>query len=488
MFELTQTAELAHWRGGDDDAAWRHFVDDVKRFVGPCAGVAAAPPPPASGPAILVLPFVNRSGENDQDYFSDGVSEDIITDLGKIAGLSVVSRHTAFAVKNKAATSAELAAALKVTHILEGSVRKQGARVRITAQLLDARTDIALWSERYDRTLDDIFAIQDEISAAIVGALKVRLAADEKKALDARSTASSEAYELFLMARRFSRTGSERMQPITARICRRVLDLDPKFARAAALLSFAESEMAQRGLKDSSTERARDAAERAIALDPDLAEGHAALAEHLARSDAMDLGAGAPHVATALRLDPNCYEAHLINGYLRLGARQFHAAIESFEEAARLDENAYRPLGMALQCYDAIGDRAGLEDAARRTVVRCERLLAIEPDHSGALGFFTSALADLGERDRARRWANWALLFDEDNIRMQYNVACCLAGMDEADKEKATEILERVTAVVTAGWLKWMDTDSSLDPVRDRPRFKAMMARAKARFAATGGP
>jgi adenylate cyclase len=486
MFELTQAAELSAWNGARSDGAWQAFVIDVRRKVEACGVIGQPPVPVASStqakltpgrPAILILPFVNLSGDPEQEYFSDGVTEDIITDLGRIAALSVVSRNAAFALKGRTVAAERLGREQQVSHILEGSVRKSGARVRITAQLVEAATDTQLWAERFDRTLDDIFAIQDEISQAIVAALKVRLAPAEKKAIAQRVTSSTEAYELYLLARQFSRTGSERMQPLIARICNRIVELDPDFALAWALLSFAEGDLSQRGVPGSSWRRALDAADRALALDPELAEAHAAKADVYSRGPDLDFEAGRPYVETALRLNPACYEAHLVSGYLNIGLQRHLDAIGNFEAAIALDPVAYRPAGMVVQAYDAVGDRASSRAASRRLLERCERLLAVEPDHSGAIGFLVTALADIGEGDRAREWARRSMLFDPDNVRMRYNVACGLASLGDADE--VCELLESALTRVSPGWLRWMDRDGSLDPVRNHPRFVAMMARLR---------
>jgi adenylate cyclase len=225
IFELTHTADLSHWTGNADDRAWRGLLADVRRLVeaqaaplsvqsgaaGNAIDTSAGAPPQAARPGVVILPFVNMSGDPEQEYFSDGVTEDIITDLGRVSALSVASRNSAFSYKGKTAAPAQIARALRVTHVLEGSVRKSGNRVRITAQLLEAATDTQIWAERYDRTLDYIFAIQDEISTSIVAALKVKLLPAEKAAIEQRSTTNSVAYELFLMARGFQRRGSERL-------------------------------------------------------------------------------------------------------------------------------------------------------------------------------------------------------------------------------------------------------------------------------------
>ncbi|HZV22566.1 MAG TPA: TIR domain-containing protein, partial [Luteimonas sp.] len=176
------------------------------------AGAAAAAAPKAGESArftICVLPFANMSGDPEQEYFSDGITEDIITDLSKISALAVTSRNSAFMYKDKHVDIAKLARELKVSHVLEGSVRKAGGRVRISAQLVDGATNNHIWAERYDRDSSDIFALQDEISAAIVKALQLRLLPEEKKAIERRGTDNAEAHNLYLMARQAYVSGQE---------------------------------------------------------------------------------------------------------------------------------------------------------------------------------------------------------------------------------------------------------------------------------------
>jgi TolB-like protein len=211
MFELTQTAELMHWQGDAEDKAWVAFLKDVRRFI---EGKAASHPVTAAPVAtematasvslvpgrisVAVLPFANMSGDPEQEYFSDGISEDIITDLSKIAALSVISRNSSFTFKGRHVDLPQVARQLQVSHVLEGSVRKSGNRVRITAQLIDGATNNHVWAERYDRDLSDIFALQDEISQAIVAALKLKLVPAEKKSIKERGTASLAAYDKYL--------------------------------------------------------------------------------------------------------------------------------------------------------------------------------------------------------------------------------------------------------------------------------------------------
>ena len=187
------------------------------------------------------------SGDPEQEYFSDGISEDITTDLSKISSLGVVARNTAFTFKGQSVDVAELARKLGVSHVLEGSVRKAGGRVRINAQLIDGENGEHLWAERYDRDLEDIFAIQDEISKAIVSALKLKLLPEEKKAIEQRGTTCAEAYNLYLLARQYWATGNHgdpRREERVMRICSRAVEIDPYYAEAWALLAIAQSTFA----------------------------------------------------------------------------------------------------------------------------------------------------------------------------------------------------------------------------------------------------
>ena len=481
MFELTQTAELAHWTGDTSDRAWRAFLADLQFIVGtplaprkpePYAPALASPQLKAK-PNVLILPFVNMGGDAEQEYFSDGVTEDIMTDLGRVAALSLVSRNMAFSFKGKTVATAHLAEMLHVSHILEGSVRKSGDRVRITAQLMDAATDTQVWAERFDRTLNDIFAIQDDISKAVVAALKLHLAPDEQRAIERRPTSNPEAYELFLMARQFGRTGSERMKPLIVRLCQRVVEIDPGFALAWAHLSFAEAELSQRNVAGFTIENALASAQRALEVDPDLAEAHAAMAEALVRGANEDLSAGEPSIITALRLDPDCFEANLFAGYVYLSQSKWAEAVHYYEIACALDQDAYRPAGMVVQAYNGLGDQDNALAAARRTLSRCEKILAVEPDHGGALGFFVNALAETGEADRAREWTRRAVLFDPDNIRLHYNLACAMATLGDATA--SCDLLDGVISKVNVSWLLWIDIDNSLDPIRSHPRFTAVI-------------
>ena len=427
--------------------------------------------------SICVLPFANMSGDPEQEYFSDGITEDIITDLSKVSALTVVSRVTAFSFKGKPTDVAQIARQLKVSHVLEGSVRKAGNRVRITAQLIEGATDSHLWAERYDRNIDDIFALQDEISQAIVKALKLTLLPAEREAIERRSTTNPEAYKLYLMARQYNTTGNSRHREITVRLCKRALEIDPNYARAWALLSVCQSNMVLLVTRPGDT--GWDAAERALALAPDLAEAHAAKGRVLGDAGRYDESL-AEHTI-ALRLDPDAYEVNAAAARCYIGMRRFPEAIHCLEKAAAAIETDFWALGMSISCHVALGDKGRAVDAARRTLARVEKVIVTEPDHGVALGFGVMSLAVLRESDRAKEWASRAMLLDPENYNLMYNLGCSMIVLGETDE--ALKLLEPVLKAAQVQSLHWWKIDPDLDPIRADPRFKTMLEQAEARLA-----
>src|SRR5580700_6186179 len=391
------------------------------------------------GPAICVLPFVNMSGDPEQEYFSDGISEDIITDLSKVSTLQVCARNTAFAFKGQSVRAADLALELGVSHVLEGSVRKAGGRVRITAQLVDGATGNDVWADRFDRDLTDIFSLQDEISEAIVSALRLKLLPAEKLAIERRGTNSAEAYDLYLLARQLWLSGNYGdlgLEEATVRLCRQAVQVDPAYAQAWALMGSAQTNLRftfGRSDVDSWT-----AVERALALDPDLAEGHALKARHLHFAGRYD--EAAEEVAIALRLDPESYEANAVAGRYYHGQRRFEDAIRHWEKMAALTDINFAVHGMLSSCYTALGDAEGARRSAQASLARAEATLAQDKSNGAAMGFAVTALAVLGEAERARDWIRSALLIDPENEIMRYNFACALS-IHLRDLEGALELL-----------------------------------------------
>src|SRR5881227_2356211 len=463
---------------------------DLPRKMGDTKPNYRASRPPATNkaaktqrPSICVLPFANISGDAEQEYFSDGISEDIITDLSKVSALHIVSRNTAFTFKGKSIDVRQVAGQLKVSHVLEGSVRKAAGRVRITAQLIDGSNDSHVWAKRYDRDLNDIFALQDEISHAIVDALKVTLLPEEKRAIEKHGTKNVDAYNVYLMARQARATGFEgdnRRNEVIVRLCRRATEIDPNYADAWALMALAEMLLRSAIARDSDGGLA--AAERALSLNPELAEAHAVKARILSEEERHK--EASKEIEAALRLDPESHEVNKCAAVLRFRQQRLEEAIGYFEKAVALEEMDFASAGLLITCYTALGDRAATKRAAQIALTRAEKVLAQDPNNGSAMGHGSDALAVLGQGERAKEWMERALLIDPENLSMRYNFSCALA-IHLKDRDAALEMLAPAFEKMSIGLLNHSKIDPDFDPLRDDARFKAMLAAAEKRLELT---
>jgi len=479
-FNQIECAELKEWKGDADAFGWRKLEDSVAALVGPLEPERTDSHSRRRGNSICVLPFVNMSGDAEQEYFSDGISEDITTDLSKVSALSVTARNTAFMFKGQSVDVCDIARKLGVSHVLEGSVRKAGGRVRINAQLIDGSTGDHLWAERYDRELDDIFAIQDEISHSIVDALKLKLLPAEKKAIEQRGTNSVDAYNLYLMARNFwvsGNHGDPRREERVMRICGQAVALDPGYARAWALMALAQSNL--RAGFSHGGDGGLPAAHKALSLDPNIAEAHCVLAQNLAY-DGKTEEANA-ELEIALRLDPESWEANKEAARISMLQRRIPEATRYYEKAASLMDGDFHAWGMLCTCYRSAGDRPKFMHAAKMLVERAETALQQDPSNGSALGMIASGFGILGEKDRAKEWIDRAMLIDPDNLNMQYNFACVLAN-ELADTDAALEILKPVFDRCGQFILSVVDSDPDMDVLRNDPRFERMLADLRQRL------
>jgi adenylate cyclase len=437
--------------------------------------------------SICVLPFTNMSGDPDQEYFSDGITEDIITDLSKVSSLRIIARNNAFLYKGKNVDVSGVARELRVTHVLEGSVRKAGGRVRITAQLVDGRNNGHVWAERYDRDASDIFAIQDEISQAIVKALKLQLLPQEKQAIERRGTDSADAHNLYLMARQayvMGQEGDSHSAQAIVRICTRATNIDPGYAEAWAMMAMGYRQLREGG-GGVATADAMAAAERALALNADLAEAHAVKAQILQQDD--NLQSAAEEVAVAIALDPDSYEVNRSAGRLSYQLRKFEDAVRCYEKAVALMDADVNSAAMLVSCYTALGNAEGTRRSAQLTLKRAEAVLARDPNNSVATAYSVDALAALGEGERAKARMERALLIDPDNWSMRYNFACMLC-VQLKDKDAALEILAPLFDTIAGSFLSYAKADPDLESLRGDPRYQAMVAAAEARLVATKQP
>ena len=446
----------------------------------PAASSDKKPPPRYT---ICVLPFANMSGDPDQEYFSDGITEDIITDLSKVSALAIASSNSAFLYKGKHVDIQRVVRELKVSHVLEGSVRKAGGRVRINAQLIEGASNNHVWAERYDRDASDIFAIQDEISQAIVKALKLRLLPEEKKAIERRGTNSVEAHDLYLMARQIyvtNQEADERASKAIVHLCARATEIDRNYAQAWALMAIGSRTLHVLGV---GSDDGMAAAEKALALNPDLAEAHAVKASILLMKGRTDTAAD--EVAIALKLDPESYEVNRAAGRLNYQLHRYEDAIRLFEKAAGLIDADLHSASMLISSYNALNDAVGMHRAAELAFKRAEAILTHDQHNSGVIAYSAYALAALGESERAKVRMNRAQLIDPENWNMRYAFACALSVYLK-DKEAALEMLKSVYATITDAFLPYANADPDFELLHDDPRYQAMVAAAEARLTTTG--
>jgi adenylate cyclase len=478
-FNQIQCADLNGCDSPTEASGWTKLIGSVEALAS-SRPATQTNQPRREHVSICVLPFANMSGDAEQEYFSDGISEDITTDLSKVSALAVTARNTAFMFKGRAGDVSEIAKNLGVSHVLEGSVRKAGGRLRITAQLIDGRTGDHVWADRYDRDLTDIFDIQDEISKAIVDALKVRLLPEEKKAIADRGTSNVEAYNLYLMARQqwvSGAYGNARRDQTIVRMCRRAVALDPDYARAWVLMALAQSEL---NFWHAIPEDPKPAVERALALDPALPEAMCLKARQLEFEGYTD--EAERQMEAALLTAPDSWEVNREAARLFLRQRRMSDAIPLLEKAMSLMDTDFHSGDLLLMCYSGTGDNAALRRVAERTLPRCETALSHDPMNGAALATGVAALLILGDDERAREWVDRALLVDPDNLNMLYNLACPLARRGK-DVDLALDLFEQYFERLNSPIpLRHMEADPDVDTVRDHPRFKKMVSTLKQRL------
>ena len=478
-FNQIQCADLNGCERPADAPGWSKLVGSVQALAG-SAATTPIKPPARQRVAVCVLPFANMSGDAEQEYFSDGISEDITTDLSKVSALAVTARNTAFQFKGQSVDVGEVARKLGVSHVLEGSVRKAGGRVRITAQLIDGVTGAHVWAERYDRDLTDIFALQDRLSKAIVDALKIRLLPEEKKAIENRGTTSVEAYDLYLMAQNYWVTGNwgdSRQAELVARICQRAIAIDPDYSKAWGLLAIVQCILHfVHARKDGD---GLEAAERALELDQNLAEAHIVKARHL-----HEQGRTREAVETlerAIELGPESWEVNHEAAMILYFQQRYEEAARCFEKAISVVDADFHSWGMLTSVYEAIGDQKRVLQAGRNSVSDAERVLEDDPMNGAALAMGATGLAILGEKERFYEWVDRAELVDPDNMVMAYNFACAIT-LRLKDYDRALDFLERRISTVPQSMFNAMLVDPDIAALRSLPRYKLMVEAAKKRL------
>jgi len=419
-------------------------------------------------PSIAVLPFTNMSADKDQEYFCDGIAEDILNDLTRIEGLHVVARTSSFAFKGGNRDIREIGLQLEAQTIVEGSVRKAGNRLRITTQIVNVADGYHLWSERYDRELEDVFAIQAEIAKNIVGALKIRLNTREKRTLGKVKTHNVEAYDFYLRGREFFHQERRKNIHYATEMFTRAIEKDQDYALAYAGLAdcysflFIYFEKKQEYIEQSVT-----ASKKAIELDPELAEAHAALG--LAVSLSMQYDEAEKEFEKAIKLNPKLYEAHYFYARTCMQRGKIDKALLLFKKAGEVRPEDYQAAVFLATAYKDLNHHEEAHTASHRALELIEKHLQFNPDDARALYLGGLILMSHSEVEKAISWAERAHAIDPDDPGVLYNLTCIysLAG-------KVELALDCFETAIQSGFAsrEWIENDSDLDPIRNQPRFQ----------------
>ena len=458
-------ADLKRLKRDRDSAVGR--TQESKSQVAVATSVAA----PVFEKSVAVLYFENLSGAKDDEYFRDGMTEDIITELSKIKDLQVFPRAAALAYRDKPVTGPQVGRELNAACVLTGSLRRAGNRLRITAQLVQTQTGHSIWAERYDRELKDVFEVQDEIARSISQALRITLSPQEEKAIARKPTESAQAYDYYLRGRQYFHQFRRKGFDFARQMFARAIVIDPGYARAYAGVADCCSFLYMYwDSSDDNLNEADVASGKALELDPDLAEAHASRA--LALAMRKNFTGARTEFETAILLDPKLYEAYYFYARTSFQQGDLAKAAQLYEQACNVNPDDYQAPSLLAPVYKSLGRDAQADATRRRALQLAEKHVELHPDDARALYLGAGILCQLGQRARGLEWAQRALATDPEETSIIYNVGCVYALSGES--EKAIDCLEKATA--RGDWYKgWAQKDSDLDSLRSHPRFQALL-------------
>jgi len=442
----------------------------------PASSAPAAPEQAAArshAASVAILPFVNMSDDKENEYFSDGITEELINALAKLQSLKVPARTSVFALKGKSMSVQEIGRALGVDTVLEGSVRKSGETLRITAQLINVANGFHLWSESYDRKMKDVFAIQDEITQSIVKSLQVTLDPGEQRAMQRTPTSDARAYDYYLRGLKQFHLNTRRNLESARQMFSRAIEIDPGYALAHAGIADASAFIYMYADPvDANLQQARDASAKALALAPDLAEAHVSRGAALMLS--KQYGEADREFETAMRLDPKLFEAPYFHARSLWTQGNLEKAAQLFERAAALRPEDYQSVALLVTVYQGLGRTADSRATAARALDIIRRHLDSEPDDVRAIYMGAGALIVMGQREEGLRWAERALAVDPNDPSTLYNVACMYALQGSTDQ--AFRLLDKA---LDNGFAQkdWIEHDTDLSSLRGDPRFRTLLGR-----------
>jgi adenylate cyclase len=422
--------------------------------------------------SIAVLPFADLSAERDQEHFSDGVAEEILNALSKVPGLHVPARTSCFAFRGATVDAREIGKRLGVEALLDGSIRKAGKRVRISVELVDANNGYQLWSERFDREIEDIFAIQDEIARSVLESLGLALTEREEFRFLKPSTTNIEAYEFYLRGRKLYHKWTRQSVKFAQQMFERAVKVDPDFAAAWAGLANAYVDLFRWSRKPRDLEKAKSASENALKLNPNSAEAHVSAGQALAIQRRFTEAANA--FERAIKEDPTVYEAYYLYGRAMVESGDVEKAVELFEKAQQVRPDDYESHTLRGQALTELGREDEARHANQAAVECIEKHLELNPDEARAYSLGASVLIRLGQNERSKQWTQQAMTLAPADPLVLYNAACNWALLGETDH--ALDGLERaIEAGVAVG--DWIKHDPDFASLRGHPRFQAIVKR-----------
>jgi len=437
---------------------------------GPASVADAKTPVPRAQRSIAVLYFENLSGVKEDEYLRDGITEDILTDLSKIKGLNVFPRTTVLAFRDQKATAADISRQLRADFALEGSLRRSGNRLRINAQLVDAATGFPVWSERYDREMSDIFAVQDEIAHKIAEALRIKLTPQEQAELAAKPTENLQAYDLYLRGRSYARRRTTRDMDFALQMFENAVTLDANFALAwAAIANGCAHAQYWSGPGGTYMERAQSASLRAVALAPDIPEVLVSQGWILYAGGRYDDAVRLTRAAISRKHD--CEGAYylLLRALFASGKYEELASLaEQAIEAAGTDYNVYIPLMNAL---GALGREKERHSVRQRLIQTFENHLREVPEDARARILCGGMYAQEGRIDDAVRETTLAMTLRPNEATVLYNAACTFAQID-----RRADAIEALRKAWEAGYrdAEWTRRDPDLASLHGDPEFEKL--------------
>ena len=467
----------------DDDPRQPRFIETRHRrgyrFVASLATVAA-PTAPETHPAtadvnaIGVLPFADMSPDRDQDYLCEGLAEELISALTHIDGLRVASRTASFQFRGGADVRA-VGQQLGVGTLLEGSVRKADDRLRVTVQLVEVVTGYHRWSQRFDRRLDDVFAIQDEIAESVATSLRGNLLSRREKQALVRPPTRADAYEYYLRGRQHLPRMTKAELQKSGEMFARAIELDAAYAPAYAGLAMVHATLYEWfGAQAEDLVAAERASERALELAPGMAEAHVARGCALALSSRYADAERA--FEQSIRINPNLFDAYYYSGRTNFARGDITGSAARFRKAEELRRDDFQSPLLLSQSLRMLGSLEEAAQANREGIRRAKHVLALNPADSRALSLGASALFHDGQTTRALEWSRRSLELYPDDMSTLVNAACLHSKLRQ--KEEALDLLERVFAH-GLGKRDWVEHDPDYDILRADPRFLKLLARLK---------